>query len=220
MTMHEGDMTPSRRRFLGTAALMSAGFAGSSVMAQAPYAGDAGGFVVGPKEGYAPHVGTLVSMLNLMRGMVLVSVKGMTMAQLDYLHDEKANSIGAMLLHLAATERYYQLNTFNNMKWNSWDDAIKKEWDVPMNLGAPARKQLNGRPLEHYLRILEDVRANSLSEFKKHDDAWLMQVDKTSSSDPTNNYAKWFHVCEHESNHNGQIKWIAGRLPGAASSGG
>ena len=47
-----------------------------------------------------------------------------------------------------------------------------------------------------------------------------MEVDKTSSSDPTNNYAKWFHVCEHESNHNGQIKWIAGRLPGAASSGG
>jgi hypothetical protein len=25
--------------------------------------------------------------------------------------------------------------------------------------------------------------------------------------------AKWFHVCEHESNHNGQVKWIKRRLP-------
>lgn len=32
---------------------------------------------------------------------------------------------------------------------------------------------------------------------------------------PTNNYCKWFHVCEHESNHNGQIKFLKSRLPGA-----
>ena len=89
-----------------------------------------------------------------------------------------------------------------------------------MNLGAPARSQLKGRSLEHYVGILDDVRAKSLAEFRKRDDAWLRQVDKTWFWGPTNNYAKWFHVCEHESNHNGQIKWIAGRLPGTAQSGG
>jgi hypothetical protein len=30
----------------------------------------------------------------------------------------------------------------------------------------------------------------------------------------TNDYRKWFHVREHESNHNGQIKFLAKRLPG------
>ena len=30
-----------------------------------------------------------------------------------------------------------------------------------------------------------------------------------------NNYAKWFHVAEHESNHDGQIKFLKRRLPGA-----
>jgi len=30
-----------------------------------------------------------------------------------------------------------------------------------------------------------------------------------------NNYAKWFHVAEHESNHDGQIKFLKRRVPGA-----
>jgi hypothetical protein len=30
---------------------------------------------------------------------------------------------------------------------------------------------------------------------------------------PTNDYCKWFHVCEHESNDDAQIKWIRNRLP-------
>jgi hypothetical protein len=48
---------------------------------------------------------------------------------------------------------------------------------------------------------------------EKRDDAWLMQVDPDSGNEPINNYCKWFHVCEHESNHNGQIKWLKARLP-------
>ena len=55
----------------------------------------------------------------------------------------------------------------------------------------------------------------ALGEFRKRDDSWLMSVDKDWPWGPTNNYCKWFHVCEHESNHNGQIKLLAKRLPGA-----
>ncbi|WP_421827862.1 hypothetical protein [Larkinella sp.] len=29
-----------------------------------------------------------------------------------------------------------------------------------------------------------------------------------------NTYWKWFHVCEHESNHQGQIAFLKSRLPG------
>lgn len=217
--MQQSNRDVSRRRFLGTAAVMPAAFVGVPAFAAAQSSATADVFVLGPREGYTPQVGTLVSMLTMMRVIVLASLdKRMTLAQVDYLHDEKSNSIGAMLLHLAATERYYQLNTFDNIAWDRWDDAIKKEWDVAMSLGAPARSQLKGRPLEHYLGILEDVREKSLAQFKQRDDAWLLSVDKAWPWGPTNTYAKWFHVCEHESNHNGQIKWIAGRLPGAASS--
>jgi hypothetical protein len=33
-----------------------------------------------------------------------------------------------------------------------------------------------------------------------------------------NNCGKWFFVAEHESNHNGQIKFLKSRVPGAKPS--
>jgi len=49
--------------------------------------------------------------------------------------DRNANTIGALMLHLAATETYYQLNTFENKKWDTWADSVKQQWDAAMNLG-------------------------------------------------------------------------------------
>jgi len=69
--------------------------------------------------------------------------------------------------------------------------------------------------LDYYLNILNETREQTLAEFRKRDDNWLMTVDKDWGWGPTNNYCKWFHVCEHESNHNGQIKFLKSRLPGA-----
>ena len=132
------------------------------------------------------------------------------MAQFDYLHDAKANTIGALLLHLAAIERLYQVHTFEGKKWG--------DWDAPAGLGAAARKSIKGNKLAYYLDILKEVREHSLAENRKRDDAWLMQVDPDSGWGPTNNYCKWFHVCEHESNHNGKIKWIKGRAAGVSHS--
>ena len=174
--------------------------------------------VFGPRAGYSPQIGTLVSMLNWMRGPVLSSVRGLTVSQLDYLHDAKANTIGALLLHLAATERFYQVHTFEEKKWGDWDAETAKRWSVPSGLGAAARKTIKGNGLDYYLKALSEVRAQTLSELQNRDDAWLMKVDPVWFWGPTNNYCKWFHVCEHESNHNGQIKWIKGRLPGLAKN--
>jgi hypothetical protein len=171
--------------------------------------------VIGPREGYSPQIGTLVSMMTWMRTTMLYPVKNMKSEELDYLHDENANSIGAMLLHLAATERFYQIHTFEDKKWGDWAEKDKTKYDVAMRLGADARKSIKGKNLEFYLDALDEVRNHTLSEFRKRDDNWLMKVDENWFWGPTNNYCKWFHVCEHESNHNGQIKWIKGRLPGA-----
>jgi Protein of unknown function (DUF664) len=212
----------SRRNFLKQTSFLSAGMAGLSFVPSCAMAYDAreeGLNIIGPKSGYSPQIGTLVSMMDWMRSVILRPVRGMTVDQLDYLHDANSNSIGSMLLHLAATERYYQLHTFNNMEWGSWDDSIKKEWDIAMSLGEPARKAIKGHPLDFYLQKLQQVRDTSLAELKKRDDKWLLTVDKSWPWGPTNNYCKWFHVVEHESNHNGQIKYIKSRLPGAKPSG-
>lgn len=169
--------------------------------------------VIGPKEGFSPQIGTLVSMMNWMRMVMLSPVKGMSIEDLDYLVDDKANSIGAMLWHLASTERFYQIHTFEGKKWGDWDEEDQLNWSVASGLGDEARQTIKGNSLDFYLQKLTDVRENTLKELSNREDDWLMKVDKEWPWGPTNNYCKWFHVCEHESNHNGQFKFIKSRLP-------
>lgn len=159
------------------------------------------------------HIGTLLSTMNMMRAWVVRTVKDLNVAQLDFQVDNQSNSIGALLLHLAATERYYQLNTFEEMEWGTWNDEIKKAWDVPMNLGEEGRKQIKGHAIDYYLSKLKGVRGVTKAEFAKRDDDWIMKFEPFFGNEPTNNYCKWFHVCEHESNHHGQMKFIKKRLP-------
>ncbi len=212
-TLH--DAPDSRRKFLQASAALTTGVSGFALLPTMAWPDDQGINIIGPKPGYSPQIGTLVSMMTWMRAMVLHSVKGLSQKDLDYLLDSKANSIGALLLHLAATETYYQMNTFEAKAWGSWPDSVKQKWDTSMDLGEPARKAIKGNDLDYYLKILEETREKALGEFRKRDDSWLMSVDKDWPWGPTNNYCKWFHVCEHESNHNGQIKLLAKRLPGA-----
>lgn len=174
--------------------------------------------IIGPKKGYTPQVGTLVSMMAWMRAPVLRSVKGMSQKDLDWLLDDKANTIGALLMHLAATDRIYQINTFEGNSLKELPASYKEKWEVAMDLGDPARKAIKGNSLDYYVNLLEETREHTLAEFRKRDDAWLSTVDKDWPWGPTNNYCKWFHVCEHESNHNGQIKFLKSRLPGAKPS--
>jgi len=170
-------------------------------------------YLIGPREGYSPQVGTLLSTMTMMRAWLIDSVKGLSVEELDFQLDEKSNSIGAMLWHLAATEKYYQLNTFYDMEWGTWSDEVKKEWDVPMSLGEKGREMIKGNNIDFYIEKLDQVRAETEKEFAKRDDEWIMKSEPFFGDQPTNNYCKWFHVCEHESNHRGQIKFITKRLP-------
>jgi uncharacterized damage-inducible protein DinB len=205
-----------RRAFLKTSGAFVCGVGAAAAITPTVRAEPAvpeGPNIIGPRKGFSPHLGTLVSMLTWMRRPIISSVEGLTTKQLDYLHDAKANTIGALLLHLAATERLYQIHTFEERPWGDWDEETKKRWLVPMNLDQQARKSIKGNDLAYYLDALKTVREQTLRELQKRDDTWLMKVDAGFPWGPTNNYCKWFHVCEHESNHNGQIKWIRGRLP-------
>jgi hypothetical protein len=204
---------PSRRNFLKTSAAL--GVSGFTFLSTPAYSEDADVNIIGPKKGYSPQIGTLISMMAWMRMIVLDSVKGMSQKDLDFLLDDKANTIGALLLHLAATDRIYQINTFEGNPLKDLPDSYKQQFGIAMQLGEPARKSIKGNNLDYYLNILGETRDKSLGEFRKRDDTWLLTIDKGWGWGPTNNYCKWFHVCEHESNHNGQIKLLKTRLPGA-----
>ena len=217
--MEDNKRILDRRKFIRNSSLLAAGTLGASSLFAAPplkplpsFSQDSDINIVGPKEGYTPQIGTLVSMMNWMRMVILAPVRGMGISDLDYLVDENANSIGAMLMHLAATERFYQIHTFENKTWGDWPKEDDEKYSVAMGLGENARKQIKGNPLDYYIEEMTKVREYTLEEFKKRDDDWLMAVDENFPWGPTNNYCKWFHVCEHESNHNGQFKFIRSRI--------
>jgi hypothetical protein len=210
-----GPSLQNRRAFLSSAAAVSAGVTAFIAKPERLFGRDETMNIIGPKPGYSPQVGTLVSMLTWMQAVIPGAVKGLSQKDLDYLFDVNANTIGALLLHLAATETYYQMNTFDGMKWGTWPDAVKKQWDPAMNLGKLGRDTIKGHELSLYLDALKQAREKSLAEFRKRDDAWLMTVDQSWPWGPTNNYCKWFHVCEHISHHDGQIALLRKRLPGA-----
>jgi len=203
---------PNRRNFIKVGAALVAGISGLSLAPSPGAAQGAGPFLIGPLPGFTPEIGTMASMMAFTRMQVLAAVKDMSQQDLDFLFDAKANTIGALLLHLVATETYYQMNSFDGIAWDKFPEAAKKKWDIPMNLGEPARKAIKGNNLGYYLNLLHETREKTLAEFRKRDDKWLAGPAKP---DFMNNYGKWFHVAEHESNHNGQIKFLKSRLPGA-----
>ncbi len=217
MSIHWSDeCLPDRRGFLKFSVALAAGAStwgslGAAAQAQTQSQGSSP-WIIGPKPGFTPEIGTLTSMMAFTRMQVLSAVKGLSVADLDFLLDSKANTVGALLNHLAATEAFYQANSFDGYTWEKMPDAVKQKWDVPMNLGEPARKAIKGNSLDYYLDLLNKGREKTLAEFKKRDDKWLMTVDPEFGG---NNFGKWFHVAEHESNHNGQIKFLRSRIPGA-----
>jgi hypothetical protein len=180
--MFPSECLPNRRSFLKASIGIAATATTISSLTIAPVARAADenddSWIIGPRAGYAPEVGTLVSQLHFTREQVEHNVKGMSQADLDFLLDAKANTIGALLWHLAATDHYYGLNTFDGLKWDSWPDTEKKKWDVPMSLGDPARKAIKGNGLDYYLNLLHETREHTLAELKKRDDKWLMAIDK------------------------------------------
>lgn len=164
---------------------------------------------IGPMEGYTPQIGTLISMLDWLNDTVIRYNNKLTVEQLDYIHDADSNSIGSLMMHVAATEVVYQDITFKNL--NDFSPANKEKWNIAMELGKPAQEKIKGNPLSYYKEMMNEVRNATKAEMKKRDDAWLLSGETKEWN--WNNYCKWFHVAEHFANHRGQMTWYAKRLP-------
>lgn len=166
-----------------------------------------GQLTIQPLPGYSEHIGFTVGMLEDLKGRVTQSVKGLTMEEADFLLDEDANRIGALILHLAATEKYYQVYTFENRQFNEEESKI---WGVPLKLGQKAREVLKGKSVSYYLDICNEVRKETLTLLGNKDDEWFNTIIPGNAM---NNHWAWYHVMEHQANHMGQIRLIINRLP-------
>jgi uncharacterized damage-inducible protein DinB len=161
--------------------------------------------------GYAPTIGKLVGILLYARQTTLAAVEGLRTSALDHLHDDASNSIGALLAHIAVVERAYQCLTFEERQPSARELA---SWEPALTLGDQGRRLLRGKPLEHYVHELSEVRRLTLEGLAARDDVWL---ERTLSAAPAMNaHWAWFHVAEDEINHRGQMRWLRSRLGSAA----
>jgi uncharacterized damage-inducible protein DinB len=162
-------------------------------------------FLIAEIPGFTPQIGRLVSMMNYVRSTTLAAVAGLGVDELDYLHDSQSNSIGTLLLHIAAAEVGYQAATFYG---RGLDEEERQAWSAALDLGEIARREIRGRELDHYVNRLEHVRGKTLAELGRRTDEWLDDWTSAGSGQRVNNYFKWFHVFGHEINHRGQIRWL------------
>ena len=165
-------------------------------------------YLVKTIPGYTPNISRLICMMNYVRYVTLHSVNGLTIRELDFQMDNKSNSIGALLLHFASTEYFYQKFTFEERDLTK---AEYKKWESPMMLGELGRKNIKGNKLEYYTAILNKSRNKTYKLLKEKNDKWLeKEIDYGKVK--SNNYHAWFHVFEDEINHRGQINLIRKRL--------
>ncbi|WP_299890219.1 DinB family protein [uncultured Lacinutrix sp.] len=162
---------------------------------------------IGNVEGASPQIAAMISMLEDLKERVERRVKNMSQYEIDHLHDEKANRIGALIMHLAAAEKFYQVFTFEGRMFN---EEEKKKWDVALNLDQGGRDEFKGHDVQYYLDIYNEVRAKTIEELKKRDDKWFQEIQPAYG---WSNHYCWFHVMEHQSSHLGQILFLAKRIP-------
>ncbi len=161
-----------------------------------------------PTPGFTPAIGRLVCMLAHARHRTLTVIDGLTVAALDHRHDATSNSIGALLAHMAAVERTFQILTFEGREPTAAEEAALRP---ALKLGVVGRRSLRRRALPHYVEQLTALRHVTLAALAERDDAWLEQA--LPAAPELNAHWAWFHVAEDEMGHRGQIQWLKSRLP-------
>ena len=146
-------------------------------------------------------------MLTYSRQTLEAAVAGLSRDALDHLHDDRSNSIGALLAHVTAVERWYQVLTFEDRKPSA---AEEEAWRAALDLGDEGRRALRGREVASYLEELGQVRDVTRARLAEREDAWLEAP--LPAAPEMNAHWAWFHVAEDETSHRGQIRWLRARL--------
>ncbi|MCA0982937.1 DinB family protein [Halobacillus yeomjeoni] len=164
-----------------------------------------------PAAGYTDKIGELVFMLEHVRAVTISEIEALRVEDLDRIPGQGGNTIGALLMHMAAIEKVHQLISFENRDIN---EAEFEQWGAALELGELGRKNIQGNPIEFYTDLMKETRNQSLCMLKRKSDEWLYERNEWPNGLGYNNYYLWFHVLEDEINHRGQIRMIQRTLRG------
>ncbi|MFD1020828.1 DinB family protein [Thalassobacillus hwangdonensis] len=155
------------------------------------------------QDGFTEKIGELVSMLEHTRAVTLNEIAELKQAELDHVPNGSGNTIGALLMHIAAIEYVHQVISFERRDLNE-EELLR--WGAALELGDKAREEIKGKPVDYYLEVLREVREDTLHTLAEKDDSWLFEEYKWDNGVAHNLYYLWYHVMEDEISHRGQIR--------------
>ncbi|MCH9032437.1 MAG: DinB family protein [candidate division Zixibacteria bacterium] len=170
-------------------------------------------FTITPIPGLTPRVGAYLAQMEDVSEQTKKYVADLNPAQLAWYPNDKVESIGTLLLHIAAAER-------------SWigEDIMRKEMDeeewklaFPIRLGIA---QVSGEELDYYLEIMDRTRKETFDCLRAlTDDDLAREIAPLDPGDAANAGKRFtiewilYHLIEHEAHHKGQIAVMKRLLP-------
>ncbi len=158
-------------------------------------------YVIGPRAGYAPQVGTLVAELENARHYLRGALRGIEVATLHARPRPVRNTVAELAAHLVAAEALMRAITFEGRMLDA-----EREAEALAALRFEA-EQPGDRDVAWYERALAESRAATLEGVRVRDDAWLDRP-ATFFGRPANVRYYWLHYLQDEARHTGQIVLI------------
>lgn len=165
--------------------------------------------------GYEPEIGRLIWMLEETRRRTKEGLLGVSADVLDWTPDSTANSIGALLYHLAAIEADWlyvevlETQTFPPDLVALFPRDVRDESGRLVTAG--------GMGLEESLARLDRVRSHLLAAFQGMSLAEFRRVRDFPAYDVTPE-GVLHHLLQHEAEHRGHIGLLRGLAEGASES--
>ncbi len=167
--------------------------------------------ILKPSPEFTPQIGLFVAQMEELRRETKRYVQDLSAEQLSWHPTPKVESMGTLLLHIAAVE----------LSWIQEDilrQPMDEEWRIafPIRYGTP---QLTGESLAFYVEKLDAVRSQvrpMLQTLQDNDlERTITPLDAAGDANRTEYSIRWilFHLIDHEAHHKGQIAQLKRLLP-------
>ncbi|MBD3234918.1 MAG: DUF664 domain-containing protein [candidate division Zixibacteria bacterium] len=167
--------------------------------------------LLSPDDGFSPRIRKYFSLMEDVRRRTIEYVQSLNAEQLSWYPNTKIESIGTLLLHIAAVEiSYIQEDIMKRPMGEEWKIAFPIRFNIP---------QITGKELSYFTDKLDGIRAESrriLWGYSDSDlDMTITPLEPAPGNEDVSYSLEWilYHLIEHEAHHRGQIALMKRLLP-------
>jgi uncharacterized damage-inducible protein DinB len=148
----------------------------------------------------------LQGILQDTRTTTILSLKNLTMHQLDWQYKEGRNTIGALLSHIVGLEHYFRIEFVEGRKFTQEEND---QWMPGIEMGIYLPQLIQQKPIEYYITQLIESREMMLNALAHitHEDL-TKRIDDYDPETGCNLAWVLYHMAEDEIYHRGQISMI------------